>query len=288
MAQDDVLSPAIDPAVDVQALLAENAALRARCDLMHAVITHAPAVMFAKDLEGRLTLANRKYEQLFPHVQGGLLGKSDLEVMGGAAAEAIRDNDRLVREGGVPHEFEEVVPHHDGTHYYISIKFPLYDEAGACTGVAGVATDITERKRAEDDRAALQQQIIEIQRTALSELSTPIIPLADGVIAMPLVGAIDSERARQIMQALLDGLSATRAHTAILDITGVRAVDSHVAGALLQSARAARLLGARVLVTGIRPEVAQALVGLGTDWAGIETLATLQAAVALALARAAR
>ncbi|MFP5394487.1 MAG: hypothetical protein ACLGI6_23850, partial [Gammaproteobacteria bacterium] len=68
----------------------------------------------------------------------------------------------------------------DGTHYYISIKFPLYDLGGACVGTAGIATDITERKRAEEDRAALQQQIIDLQRTALNELSTPIIPLAEG------------------------------------------------------------------------------------------------------------
>ena len=273
---------------ELRALRAENAALRARVELMDTVIAHAPAVMFAKDVDGRLILFNKKYEQIFPFVEGGLMGKTDFEIMGGAAAESVRANDLHVCAGGVPLEFEEIVPQVDGTKIYISIKFPLHDAEGACIGVAGVATDITERKRAEDDRATLQQQIIEIQRTALSELSTPIIPLADGVIAMPLVGAIDSERGRQIMQALLEGLASSRAHTAILDITGVRAVDTHVAGGLLQSARAARLLGARVIVTGIRPEVAQALIQLGTDWGGIETLATLQAGVALALSRVRR
>ncbi|HEY0138932.1 MAG TPA: PAS domain-containing protein [Nannocystis sp.] len=287
MTQPESSTPA-DPSSEVQALRAEIAALRARVNLMDAVIAASPAVMFAKDIEGRLTLGNRKYEQIFPHVEGGLLGKTDLEIMGGEAAEVVRANDRRVREGGVPIEFEELVPQVDGLRTYITIKFPLYDDQGACIGVAGVATDITERKRAEDDRAALQQQIIEIQRATLSELSTPVIPLAEGVIAMPLVGAIDSERARQITEALLDGLASSRAHTAILDITGVRAVDSHVAGALLQSARAARLLGARVIITGIRAEVAQALVQIGTDWTGIETLSTLQSGVALALSRSTR
>jgi rsbT co-antagonist protein RsbR len=289
MTQPEVSTSAIDPStVALEALRAENAGLRARVSLMDAVIAASPAVMFAKDLDGRLILANRKYLQIFPNVEGGLLGKTDFEIMGGEAAEAVRENDRRVREGGVPLEFEEIVPQVDGTRNYISIKFPLYDDKGACIGVAGVATDITERKRAEDDRTALQQQIIEIQRATLSELSTPVIPLAEGVIAMPLIGSVDSERARQITQALLDGLANSRAHTAILDITGVRAVDSHVAGALLQSARAARLLGARVIITGIRPEVAQALVQIGTDWTGIETLSTLQAGVALALSRATR
>lgn len=289
MTQPEPSTPVIEPSpADHEALLAENAALRARVSLMDAVIAAAPTVMFAKDIEGRLTLNNPAYERLFPHVKGGTLGKTDHEIMGGTGADAVRENDRHVREGGVPVEFEEVVPTVHGTRYYISIKFPLFGARGVCVGIAGVATDITERKRADEDRTALQQQIIEIQRATLSELSTPIIPLADGVIAMPLVGAIDSDRARQIMQALLDGLSTSRAHTAILDITGVRAVDSYVAAALLQSARAARLLGARVIITGIRPEVAQALVQLGTDWTGIETLATLQAGVALALSRATR
>lgn len=270
---------------DLQALLAENAALRERNDLLNAVIAHSPAVIFAKDLAGRLILHNNKYEQAFPQLAGRLLGKTDHEIVGGEAADLIVENDRQVREGGVPIEVEEQLPHADGPHTYISIKFPLFDRSGAVAGLAGIATDITERKRGEEERARLQQQIIDVQRATLSELSTPIVPLADGVIAMPLVGAIDSERARQIMEALLNGLTASRAHTAILDITGVRAVDTHVAGALLQSARAARLLGARVIVTGIRPDVAQALVGLDTDWTGVETLANLQAGVALALTR---
>lgn len=276
------------PPPDLQTVLSENAALRERCDLLEAVIAHSPAVIFAKDLDGRLVLANPMYARAFPDVEGGLVGKTDLDIFGGTAARAVRDNDRRVREGGVAIEIEEVIPQPDGEHTYISIKFPLVGADGRVRGVAGVATDITERKRDEEERARLQQQIIDVQRATLSELSTPIIPLADGVIAMPLVGAIDGERARQIMEALLEGLQSTRAHTAILDITGVRAVDTHVAGALLAAARAGRLLGAQVIVTGIRPDVAQALVGLGTDWTGVETLSTLQAGVALALARARR
>ncbi|MFS8067709.1 MAG: STAS domain-containing protein, partial [Byssovorax sp.] len=91
--------------------------------------------------------------------------------------------------------------------------------------------------------------------------------------------------ADQILETLLDGIIKHRAHTAILDITGVRVVDAQVASGLVSAARAARLLGARVLLTGIRPEVAQMLVGLDTDLAGVVTLGTLESGIAYALGR---
>lgn len=181
---------------------------------------------------------------------------------------------------------EELIPQSDGIHTYVSIKFPLYDKNGTLCGLAGIATDITERRKAEIERAALQEQVIALQRRTLSELSTPIIPLAEGIVALPLIGTIDEERAQAIMHALLEGIERHSPHTAIIDITGVRTGDAQVATALLQPARAARLLGARVIITGIRPEVAQAMVALGADWGGIETLQTLQDAVAAALGRA--
>lgn len=266
-------------------MLAENAALRQLNDLLTAVLTHSPAVIFVKDNDGRLVLCNRSYETLVGVGPGELLGKTDADIFGAETGAQIRVNDRRVCERGVPQEIEELIPQADGLHTYISLKFPVYDARGELCGLAGIATDITERKRQEQEKAELQQRIIEVQRHALSELQTPVLPLAEGVIALPIVGTVDPERARRIMQALLEGIGAHRSHTAILDITGVRSVDAQVAAALLQAARAARLLGTRVLLTGIRPEVAQALVGLETDWSGIDTVSTLQDGVALALAR---
>lgn len=273
------------PPPDVAALLAENAALREQNELLSAVITHCPAVMFVKDVEGRLVLCNRAYEVLVGVEPGGLLGKTDHEIFGPEAGEQNRGNDLRVCEGGVPQEMEELIPQSDGLHTYVSIKFPLHHADGRLRGLAGIATDITERRKAEVERAELQEKMIALQRRTLSELSTPIIPLADGIVALPLIGTIDGERARAIMQALLEGIAQHRSHTAILDITGVRSADAQVAAALLQPARAARLLGTRVIVTGVQPEVARAMVELGADWRDIETLRTLQDGVALALRR---
>jgi PAS domain S-box-containing protein len=146
-----------------------------------------------------------------------------------------------------------------------------------------VAHDLTERKREAEERARLQEQIINAQAAALAELSTPLIPISDDVVAMPLIGALDDGRMQQVLAALLQGVEQRRARAAILDITGVPVVDTHVANGLIQAAHAVRLLGARVILTGIRPEVAQTLVGLGVNLNDLVTHSTLQSGIAYAI-----
>ena len=159
---------------------------------------------------------------------------------------------------------------------------------GSVTGQAIILRDATEDIRNEQECAALQEQVIAAQQAALRELSTPLIPLTDDVVAMPLIGTIDSNHAQQVIETLFAGVAASRATTAILDITGVQVVDTQVANALLRAAQAVKLLGAQVVLTGIRPEIAQTLVGLGLDMGGITTRATLQSGIAFALADRAR
>jgi rsbT co-antagonist protein RsbR len=160
----------------------------------------------------------------------------------------------------------------------------LQDNDGNVVGVLSQTEDISHHLRNEEERAALQEQVIAAQQAALRELSTPIIPLTDRTIAMPLIGTIDSGRAQQVIETLLEGVASTRATTAILDITGVQVVDTQVANALLRAAQAVKLLGAQVVITGIRPEVAQTLVGLGLDLSSIVTRASLQSGISYALA----
>jgi PAS domain S-box-containing protein len=150
--------------------------------------------------------------------------------------------------------------------------------------------DITERKQAEREREQaeaereqLQQQIIEAQQQALLELSTPIIPVMDRIIVMPLVGQVDSARAQDIMRALLAGIRAHQAQVVILDITGVPLVDSGVANHLNKTIQAARLKGARTIVTGISEDVAEAIVDLGIDWSKLDTVSDLQTGLGVAL-----
>ena len=148
-------------------------------------------------------------------------------------------------------------------------------------------TDITLRRRAEEAirERALQQEVIEAQQAALRELSTPLMPIAEGVVVMPIIGMIDSRRAQQIMETLLEGIAAHSADIAILDITGVRVVDTQVAGALIRAAQAARMLGARVVLSGISAEVAQTLVHIGAEMQDMIALRSLQQGIAYALAQ---
>lgn len=157
------------------------------------------------------------------------------------------------------------------------------DGEGNPTRMVGTHVDITERRRIEEERAALQEQMIEAQQAAIRELSTPLLPLAPNVIALPLVGTIDSSRTQQIMETLLEGIVAAQATIAIVDITGVRVVDTQVAQTLIQAAQAVKLVGAQVVLTGIQPQIAQTLVQLGTDLSRMVTLSTLQAGIAYAL-----
>jgi rsbT co-antagonist protein RsbR len=137
----------------------------------------------------------------------------------------------------------------------------------------------------EQVMAAMAQQAAEIeaQRYTIRELGTPILPLYEGVIALPLVGAIDSYRATQVLERLLEAISAKQADIVILDITGVPVVDTGVANYLLQTARAAQLIGAQVVLVGIGAEIAQTLVQLGVNLAQLKVYANLQAGISYAL-----
>jgi anti-anti-sigma regulatory factor len=138
-------------------------------------------------------------------------------------------------------------------------------------------------ERANAEREQMQDEMIRMQELALRELSTPLLAVSDHAVVMPLIGAIDSRRAQQVIETLLEGITTHGATIAILDITGVTVVDTQVANALLRAAQAVRLLGARVVLTGIRPEIAQTLVGLGADLSEVVTRSSLQSGIAYAI-----
>ena len=130
-----------------------------------------------------------------------------------------------------------------------------------------------------------RESIISRQQQELMELSTPVVHLWDNVVALPLIGTLDSERTQVVMENLLEKVVETGASIAIIDITGVPTVDTLVAQHLLKTVAAARLMGADCIISGIRPQIAQTIVHLGINLADIITKATLADAFAIALQR---
>ncbi|MDF2693383.1 MAG: RsbR, positive regulator of sigma-B [Labilithrix sp.] len=229
----------------------------------------------------------------------------------------------IMASGKPRYHFLESLLRGDGTQSWVDTnKVPLKNERGEVIGILGTYEDITARKAEEEElrknrdkleelvkartleleaasnqlreeikqrelsqaeRDRLQQQIIEAQKRAIAELSTPIIPVMEGILVMPLVGSIDSLRAKEIMRSVLTGIGQHRAKVVILDITGVPLVDSGVAGHLNKTIQAARLKGARTIVSGISDAVAETIVDLGIDWSGIVTLSDLHTSLLAAL-----
>ncbi len=130
-----------------------------------------------------------------------------------------------------------------------------------------------------------REEVIRRQQEELLELSTPVVKLWDGVLALPIIGTLDSARTQVVMESLLQAIVQTNSRVAIIDITGVPTVDTVVAQHLLKTVTAARLMGADCIISGVRPQIAQTIVHLGINLLDVTTKATLSAAFAVALQR---
>ena len=130
-----------------------------------------------------------------------------------------------------------------------------------------------------------RESVIKRQQEELLELSTPVVKLWDGVLALPMIGTLDSQRTQVVMESLLQRIVDTGSEIAIIDITGVPTVDTLVAQHLLKTVTAIRLMGADCIISGVRPQIAQTIVHLGLDLQGVVTKANLADALALALRR---
>jgi DNA-binding response OmpR family regulator/anti-anti-sigma regulatory factor len=146
-----------------------------------------------------------------------------------------------------------------------------------------IERELAERER---HRAAMQEEIIAVQRASLEELSTPMIPITDRIMVIPMIGAVSDERAQLLMETALEGVHSQRARVVIIDVTGMKRMDSSSARMLTQTASALALLGAQAVITGVRPELAQALARGGVDLGAAVIQGTLQSGIVYALRKA--
>jgi rsbT co-antagonist protein RsbR len=262
--------------------LTEQKRQQAEVSIFKTMADTAPDGFGMADADGTLTYANAAYRNLTGYGDA-LVGMSFLDHFTEAdRARAIEALTTTAEQG----DWQGVLnfQRQDGSIIPVDSKgFVTRDEEGNIVAVMGLFRDLSEQYRQEEERAALQQQVIDAQRAALRELSTPLIPISDNVLIMPLIGTIDSQRAQQVMESLLEGVAQHQADLVILDITGVSVVDTQVAQAFIQAAQAVRLLGAQVMLTGIQPQIAQTLVHLGADLGSIITRGSLQSGIATAL-----
>jgi rsbT co-antagonist protein RsbR len=229
----------------------------------------------------RLVFTNQAMRQVSGFQIDAEIGKSIVTIFPNALESGLAQIYAGVAQSGEDRDLGEV---QYGDNRVTSATFAVRAFQPHQDYVCVMVENVSERKRAEEvlRQNITQEETIRAQQAALAEMSTPLIPITDEVMVMPLVGSIDSHRAQQVIETLLHGIAQSKARIAILDITGVPVVDTQVANALIRAAQAVKLLGAQVVLTGIRPEVAQTLVGLGTEFSGIITRSSLQSGIAFA------
>jgi rsbT co-antagonist protein RsbR len=261
--------------------------MRAERNILRTLIDNLPDNIYVKDTQSRFVLNNTTHlRNLGATTPAEVLGKTDLDIFPHELAmQFFADEQRIIQSGqALINRAEMAKDQTTGEElWHLTTKVPLRDNQGNITGLVGISRDITAQKQAEAEHERLQQEIINAQRQAIAELSSPVIPVMQHIIVMPLMGAIDSLRARDITRALLAGITQHQARVVILDITGVPIVDTGVASYLHKTIQAARLKGARVIITGISEAVAETIVDLGIDWSNITTLTDLQTGLVAAL-----
>jgi len=263
----------------------ESEAVREK-EILRRVIDALPQAVFWKDCNLVYLGGSKNFAEHagFSDVEA-VKGKTDDDCSWSPSqTEKYRADDREVLETGKPklHIIEPETQANGQTLWVETSKVPLRDDEGQLIGLVGIYEDITGRLREETALATEREALIMAQAALLSELSTPLLPIHEKVLVMPLIGRIDEGRSRVVMERLLDGVVVHQAETVIVDLTGVPVVDAAVATGVLAAARAAELLGTRVILTGIRPEFARTIIETGLDLGGVQTFGTLRDGVAYA------
>jgi rsbT co-antagonist protein RsbR len=270
---------------DLAAAHAEIAELRQRIEFLEwqalsmstfaKVMERADIVLFSMDPEGVTTMSDGKGLERLGHKPGERVGKNELEATRGTPA-----HDYLLRAlaGEAVRATVEPAP---GV-FFDTWYMPLRNENNEAGGVLGMAIDATQRVQA-DRQLALKTRVIEEQVATIRDLASPIIKVWDEVLCLPIIGAVDAARASEMMENLLESIVREEARFAILDLTGVTAMDTSTVHHILRIFGAARTLGVEGVLSGVQPAVAQTAVSLGIDLDPLRMVRTLHDALAWCL-----
>ncbi|MDI1432406.1 PAS domain-containing protein [Polyangium sorediatum] len=291
---------------DVTEQLRAERDLREQQDFIRQVIDCDPNLIFVKDDCGTFLLANKAFADIFGKTAEEIVGQHERALNEHARADGFLSIDQQVFATLEERTVEEEILWHTGElRWYQTTKRPLVRPSGE-VHVLGCSVDITtrlethrkleeaatevERRAVEafrqaEAKAALVEEldqklgIIETQHQEILTLSAPLLEVAEGVLAVPIVGAMTQTRAEEIMHRLLAAIVERQVANVVLDLTGLETIEMHTADHLMSIVRAIRLLGADAAISGIRPAVAQTIVELGIDLSGFVTKRTLRSAI---------
>jgi rsbT co-antagonist protein RsbR len=272
-----------------------EAATHAELDLLRTILDQVPMAVLAVDLNGEKTFSNRESKRILEvrgELEGAPEGWSDkygaflpdgvtpcpteqLPLVRAMGGEVVRGGELCLRN-----------PDHPEGVWLEAYGSPLVGSGGDQVGALVVFLDNQERKSLEDEVASRTKDLMASEsekteliarlRMAVQELSTPILELWEDVLALPVIGVVDSRRSAEMMERLLDEIVHSQSRFVIIDLTGVEVIDTSTADHFMKLVKAVGLIGARCVLTGIRPAVAQTLVDLDVNFGQLETLRNLK------------
>jgi len=268
---------------ELKACRKEIEKIKFKGNLLDSLLEHIPDRIYFKDSKSRFLDVSSSKAEGTGLSRKDFVGKTDFDFFSEEEAKVMREDEKKTMESGEPViDKVQKLELPDGSEKWFSMtKVPFFDNKGNVMGTLGISRDVTRLKTLELEKA----KKIEAQQEELAVLSTPVIDIWEGVLTVPLLGVLDSERASRIAEALLAQIVEKRAVTAIMDISGISAVDSAVADLLIRTAKAVRLVGAEAILTGVGVEVAQTIADLGIDMEGLKTMATLRDGLKYAINR---
>jgi rsbT co-antagonist protein RsbR len=245
------------------------------------IIESMSDLLVVTDREARIRTVNQAASNLLGYPKEELISQHIEALFSGLSAID------LIESGGV-RDHERACKRKDGNEVCVSFSASvLRGTRGEAQGLVCVARDLTESRRLDEERWRLREAV-QRQSIILEELSTPLIPITTEILVMPLIGTVDERRAAQMVDTLLHGVVTQRTKVAIIDITGIRTLEDQAVEGILKAVQAVRLVGAEVVLTGVRPEVAQRLVAQGYDLHKIKAFGSLQSGIVSAMKRVER
>ena len=232
--------------------------------------------IYGKTLDGTILSWNQGAERIYGYAAAEMVGRPVSVLVPPNKPDEVPAILEKVRRGERVSHFETTRVRKDGEVIDLSLNVsPIRDASGQIIGASTTARDITEQKKMREALAQRAKEILDV--------STPVLQVWEGVVVAPFIGTLDTQRAQQFMERLLDKIVETNSAVALLDVTGVPAIDTRTAQHLIETITSVRLLGAQAILTGVRPAIAQTLAHLGINLADVVTRSSLAAGLRVAL-----